>query len=121
MRYIRTEDDIFELKKPYYIDKINHLCWEVSFLPLVIHDMGEIIKQADTIEELCDEFVLMEEDNYPTLLECFDLKKKTFLRRNEYEFSSILPEKPIIYGAIWTDKGLIYVAKMNGKGELELL
>lgn len=25
-----------------------------------------------------------------------------------------------IYGAIWTDKGLIYVAKMNEKGELEL-
>ena len=24
-------------------------------------------------------------------------------------------------GAIWTDKGLIYVAKMNDKGELELL
>jgi hypothetical protein len=26
-----------------------------------------------------------------------------------------------LYGAIWTDKGLIYVAKMNEKGELELL
>lgn len=26
-----------------------------------------------------------------------------------------------IYGAIWTDKGLIYVAKMNEKGEFELL
>ena len=27
----------------------------------------------------------------------------------------------VIYGAIWTSKGLIYVAKMNDKGELELL
>ena len=26
-----------------------------------------------------------------------------------------------IKGAIWTDKGLIYVAKMNDKGELELI
>jgi len=26
-----------------------------------------------------------------------------------------------IYGAIWTDKGLIYVAKMNDKGEFELI
>ena len=25
------------------------------------------------------------------------------------------------YGAIWTDKGLIYVAKINEKRELELL
>ena len=27
----------------------------------------------------------------------------------------------IFYGAIWTSKGLIYVAKMNEKGDLELL
>ena len=26
-----------------------------------------------------------------------------------------------VYGAIWTDKGLIYVAKMNNKGEFKLL
>jgi hypothetical protein len=26
-----------------------------------------------------------------------------------------------LYGAIWTSKGLIYVAKMNKEGELELL
>ena len=25
------------------------------------------------------------------------------------------------YGAIWTDKGLIYIARMNIKGDLELL
>jgi hypothetical protein len=27
----------------------------------------------------------------------------------------------MIYGAVWTDEGLIYVAQMNKKGELELL
>ena len=26
-----------------------------------------------------------------------------------------------VYGAIWTDKGLVYVIKMNEKGEFELL
>ena len=37
--------------------------------------------------------------------------------------NSLLNEEDdeIIYGAIWTDKGLIYVAKMNEEGELELL
>ena len=30
-------------------------------------------------------------------------------------------EKVVVYGSIWTDKGLIYVAKMNDKGELELI
>ncbi len=29
--------------------------------------------------------------------------------------------KTSIYGCIWTSKGLIYVAKMNDKGELELI
>ena len=27
----------------------------------------------------------------------------------------------LVYGAIWTDKGLIFIAHMNSKGELELL
>lgn len=78
------------------------------------------IKEADTIEELCDELVLIEED-YPIILEELDFKRRTYLRANEYEFLSKLPEKPIIYGAIWTDKGLIYVAKMDAEGKLILL
>ncbi len=31
------------------------------------------------------------------------------------------PQMKTIYGAIWTEKGLTYVAKMNDEGELELL
>lgn len=80
-----------------------------------------VLAQADTIKELCDELVLIEVDGYPTLLEELYFERRRFLRKNEYEFLSVLPENPIIYGAIWTDEGLIYVAKMNDKGELELL
>lgn len=60
------------------------------------------VKQADTIEELCDEFVIIADD-------------KPYIRvpAGNTNFQT--------YGAIWTDKGLIYVAKMNEKGELELL
>ena len=64
-----------------------------------------IINQADTIEELCDEFVVEDKDEF-AIFHNFKLAKQT---------------KGIIYGAIWTDKGLTYVAKMNSKGELELL
>ena len=61
------------------------------------------IKQADTIEELCDCFVdYCEEDD-------------------SHFVSTAIQGKHEIYGAIWTDRGLIYVAKMNGKGEIELL
>ena len=70
-------------------------------------------KQADTIEELCDEFVVAYENNgYVVLSNLAQVR----LYRGNNGFSNSQ-----VYGAIWTDKGLIYVAKMNEKGDLELL
>ena len=66
----------------------------------------EIIKQADTIKELCDLYVCVEPNGNHTILPSNSI-------------ISIIGT--IIYGAIWTDKGLIYVAKMNDRGELCLL
>ena len=67
-----------------------------------------IIAQSDTIEELCD------------LILCWQGKQWGFFVPIELKW--INKEKwDKIYGAIWTSKGLIYVAKMNDKGELELL
>ena len=82
---------------------------------------GWVYRLADTIEELIDEKVLIQKNGYPTLLETIEFDRNIYLRINEYEFGTQLPRNPIIYGAIWTNKGLIYVAKMNEKGELELL
>ena len=78
----------------------------------------DIVKEADTIEELCDEFVVFEESQGNPLIcpkeKCEEFKKiiyiGTFVKLNTW-----------LKGAIWTNKGLIYVAKMNDKGELELL
>lgn len=64
---------------------------------------------GDTIEELCDEFVCIRKDNSKALLSCVD---------------EVLPLRMCyigIYGAIWIDALLKPVAKMNDKGELELL
>lgn len=75
----------------------------------------EIVKQADTIEELCDEFVLT--------WACQKRLHNT-LQEAKYWHSHLRKEIKhlgIVYGAIWTDKGLIFVARMNEKGELELL
>ena len=66
------------------------------------------IKQASTIEELCDEFVSID----------YTLKNKYYHFNSLEEINLIYDE---VYGAIWTSKGLIYVAKMNDKGELELI
>lgn len=63
-------------------------------------------EQANTIEELCDEFVRVSRSV------------------REFLISKDIPTKKYgnteIYGANWTERGLIYVAKMNDKGEFVL-
>ena len=66
--------------------------------------VGTITKEADTIEELCDEFVGVVGNMHRQLTG-----------------TNIKSWNDTVYGAIWTDKGLIYIAKMNNEGELELL
>ena len=88
-------------------------------------------KQANTIEELCDEFVVenpekdiherccdlqdvfdwVTDQEIPIGIKHFDEKRDLISGEHDWK----------IFGAIWTDKGLIYVAKMNDKGEFELL
>ena len=112
MKYIRTKDGIFELiwvvvgknGKQFIIEKYDGAIYE-----------EEIIAQADTIEELCDEFVVVYKDSEPYLTQHL-----SYAEMEEYNLR-VNGNNGIIYGAIWTDKGLIYVAKMNDKGELELL
>ena len=95
--YIRTKDVVVEAKQ-------NEVGAWVSKLPYKIF-VCMILKQADTIEELCDRFVVEHRDEF-AIFHNLKLAKQT---------------KGIVYGAIWTNKGLIYVAKMNEKGCLELL
>lgn len=100
MKYIRTADGKI-LKHPHSNDE-------------VFTSRYEIIKSADTIEELCDEFVCVRKrDN------------KHFYTEDKKIFDYWYLDKDFVYcdfyGTVWTNKGLIYVAKMNKKGELELI
>ena len=104
MKYIRTKDGrIFQYggrEKTLYGDIISisgeHFRYDC------------VLKEADTIEELCDEFVCAS-SFCCSLLNAQERQDLTRFRKSN------------LFGAIWTDKGLIYVAKMNEKGELELL
>ena len=91
MKYIRTEDGIAQLDDDWAL-----FCKEYA---------GN--KQANTIEELCDEFVCAYLDGFCQIVS-FPSEIDVMLGHS-------------VYGAIWTNKGLIYVTKMNNKGELELL
>ena len=73
-------------------------------------------EEPKTREELCDEFVLY--DNQLKTYGLFDKKIITFKwLQNHLDFYKGMT----IYGAIWTDKGLIYVAKMDSEGKLVLI
>ena len=97
--HVRTEHGIFELDE---FGCIRHPANGMRIHISYIKDH----RVADTIGDLCDAFVWKDEVLFGTYKE---IKAHWFLVREE------------IRGAIWTDKGLIYVAKMNEKGELELI
>ena len=107
MRYIRTKETDCCI-----IDTIKYkeITGEDCFIP-----KNEIVDKANTIEELCDEFVVVYENGARIVygdLEWAKVKAKV---------SSKIDIKLIIYGSIWTEWGLKYIAKMDSKGELELL
>lgn len=129
-KFIRTDKGIFEFKSNMSIETGIFSFFGKIYNTSEKHlfrndkDLGEFVSQADTIEELCDEFVLYFDckddkirNHYMIEDELDDVNARLDIIRswNEHE------EPKVIYGAIWTDKGLIYVAKLNEKGDLELI
>lgn len=74
----------------------------------------KIKSTADKIEDLCDAFVNVE------IAGGFEGEFHVY---RDFELAKYAADEKVteIYGAIRTDKGLAYVAKMNEKGKLELL
>ena len=99
--YIRTKDGVYE-----ELDTTEQGVWTIygDFIK-----NNEILNQSETIEELCDRFVA----------KTCDITKYRVEQRLEY--AKIYCGVETIYGAIWTEWGLKYVAKMNENGELELI
>ena len=104
--YIRTKYGIYKVecetynKQGYYIDRYEE--------DVILKK--QVIKQSENLEELCDEFVVWLNEN-----NChFTTTNYLYIYQNRDKAKSV-------FGAVWTDKGLIYVAKMNDKGELELI
>lgn len=148
-KYIRTKDGkIFDLESKEtssweYIDNetaINEYGVEGAFYTIYYFDENkghyseydgkgghscifieekDILKQADTIDELCDEFVLYD-DHFKTY-GVFDKKIINFKWIQDhieiYNFKELT-----IYGCIWTSKGLIFVSEYNKeKGKMVLI
>ena len=108
--YIRTKNNIYEVEN---ILRDNRFVKGYNVGEMAFITKDQVIKQAETIEELCDEF------RYSNHERCWGSGKTWY----DYDIDFVLNEKEMstIKGAIWTDRGLIYVAKMNDKGDLELI
>ncbi len=86
---------------------------------------SKVLKQGNTIDELCDEFVLISaanEEANPLVLNSIKREgEKIKITFKDYS-SCYLNDSDELYGAIWTRKGLIYVAKiLNDTGVIYLL
>lgn len=121
MKYIRTKDGIYERMFPDCETQrisFDHKTIEPAYYTTKNDWIAkkDVVKQADTIEELCDCYVIIGSGSYQKYIKSNikdALKKKEWLKKLGYSCQ--------IYGSIWTGADLHSVAKMNEEGELELL
>ena len=105
--YIRTKNRIYKVesetchKQGYYIDRYEE--------DVILKK--QVIKQSENIEELCDRFVVMDKETKEVMNIVSFLAYAKLWSYCKYN----------IYGAVWCECGLKYVAKMNDEGDLELI
>ena len=124
-RYIRTRDGIHSVDA--VLLRSGRIRYSLSNVDNLIskEDLEEItIREAKTIEELCDEFVCewfdKEVNRYRHVYCSFKIGQSKELYRRDIPLPANVDFE--IYAGIWVNnKGLIYVAKMNENGELGLI
>ena len=119
--YIRTKDGVYELVDNLYqyhngVEKFWYAKEENGTTLAIEITANEILNQSENLVELCDEIVLINNNVFtvPQIITYTNFQNTKAYREDYGKFETI-------YGAIWTSKGLIYVAKMNEKGELVLI
>lgn len=106
--YIRTKNRIYKVESETY-DKQGYYIGDYD---VILKE--QVVNQSESLEELCDEFV--------GYFECFN-RSYYFIYKNSYDElkRDVQTIQYSAYGAIWTSKGLIFVAKMDNEGKLVLI
>ena len=120
-KFIRTKDGVYEVVDTYevkYVIGYTEDGFEISIYK------ENVISQAETIKELCDEFVCewfdKKVNRYRHVYCSFKIDQSKELYRRDIPLPPDVDFE--IYAGIWLKgKGLTYVAKMNDKGKLELI
>lgn len=113
--YIRTKDEILKVFDFEYMCGVKMYHTNKGMITEEL-----VLKEDNEIDELCNEFTY-EYCRYSKHERCW--KDSNTGIWYDYDTDIALNKKEIltIKGAIWCDKGLIYVAKMNEDGNLELI
>ena len=126
--YVRTKDWIYDTENLHYRwienNKVYKVGWDVEKPTFE----ADIIKQSENLDELCDEFVFVNKVGN------FDKSYVIHYNMPNHIFTEPTAKEKIAYikkyykdeldkirGAIYTDEGLIYRAKFNESGDLELI
>ena len=117
-RYFRTKDGkIYDTNRYAYVwTTPKYIGLGISVNENILIPKSDLIKEpTDNLDELCDAFVIVENDG----------QKYTYHSYDGYVLAMMKCEEEKIeiksYGSIWVDGNLMKVAKMNEKGEMELL
>lgn len=117
MKYVRTDDGIYEIATKEQVEHLDYY-YDNSITYIKTHNgikiASETIAKADTIEDLCNG-VLVEEKGNPN--NWFIMETDEFIETPKDE---IMIKNWTYRAFIKTNKGLIYVAELKN-GELELL
>ena len=126
MNYIRTRDGKIRIViEPSEFDeeernKIPDNCTMVKAFNMFgceIISNKQIVVKSNKIKSLCDLFIKKSREKGNDFIEVGKDSFHVFdMKYNSYDL-----EHYDYYGAIFTPKGIIYIAKLNKKGELELL
>ena len=98
--YIRTKNGVYEALSEY----------EPSEYTKIVYG-SKVISQSENIEELCDRFVVIDKETKEVISIVSFLAYAKLWSYCKYN----------IYGAIWTDFGLKYVARLTEDGGVELI
>lgn len=109
MKYIKTKDNIY--KTEWFEQDSDCYFYYLRDKKIYAIKKEEVIAQADTIEELCD-FVD---------IQYVDETWEIYSYKEEFKLKLLFKNAKQAFYGIRTDKGLIYVAKMNENGELKLI
>ena len=115
--YIRTKDGIYELKdNSKYGDLIKTIGLDNFY--------SQNCKKSDNLAELCDGFYVQIDDWKFDTTHLYDNLENAIKEAEDWKSYSdrkYLGYEIVIYAFIKTDKGLIYIAKLNDDRELVLI